>query len=370
MRVIISGGIFCHCFSSCTSSLQDSTRAFTNQICIGLLNIYRYFGHAINGQWIFMRYFTFNNGDRMPMLGLGTWKSNEREAYHAVREAIRIGYRHIDCAARYENEQEIGEAIAEAIEGGEVRREDLWVTSKLWNNAHLPPDVLPALKQTLRDLRLDYLDLYLMHWPVAIRPDVIFPYRGDEFLSLHEAPLIDTWQAMEFCQRQGLCRHIGVSNFNIPKMEDLMAKGGSKPECNQVESHPFFQQRPLLDYCLENQILFTAYSPLGSMDRPPRLKKDNDPLLLEHPVILQIARELNASPAQTLIAWALQRGTAVIPKSANPQRLLENFTAEQIQLSPEQVGRLNDLERGFRFVNGSIWTFEGSPYTLDQIWNR
>jgi alcohol dehydrogenase (NADP+) len=304
------------------------------------------------------------------MLGLGTWKSNDRDAYRSVREAIKIGYRHLDCASRYENEREIGEAITDAITAGDVSRGELWITSKLWNNAHLPQDVQPALEVTLSDLQIDYIDLYLVHWPVALRPDVIFPVTGDEFLSLEEIPLYDTWRAMEVCQDKGLCRHIGVSNFNIPKMEDLIAKGSRMPECLQVESHPFFQQQLLLEYCHKNNIVFTAYSPLGSLDRPSRLKSDDEPLLLEHPIIAAIADETGSAPGQVLIAWALQRGTAVIPKSSNPLRLRQNYEANDIGLSPNQMKRIEALERGFRYVNGSIWTFKGSPYTLDQIWNQ
>ncbi len=306
----------------------------------------------------------------MPMLGLGTWKSNDRDAYRSVREAIKIGYRHIDCASRYENEREIGEAISEAITAGEVSREELWITSKLWNNAHLPQHVQPALEVTLSDLQIDYIDLYLVHWPIALRPDVIFPAKGDEFLSLEEIPLHDTWQAIEACQDKGLCRHIGVSNFNIPKIEDLIAKGSRMPECNQVESHPFFQQKPLFDYCRKKNIIFTAYSPLGSQDRPARLKSDDEPLLLEHPVITAIADETNSTPGQILIAWALQRGTAVIPKSSNPIRLRQNYEANHLGLSPDQMKRIDALERGYRYVNGSIWALKGSPYTLDKIWDQ
>jgi alcohol dehydrogenase (NADP+) len=317
-----------------------------------------------------MKYFTYSNGDKMPLLGLGTWKSNERDAYRAVREAIKIGYRHFDCAARYENEKEVGEAIADAIAAGEVTREELWITSKLWNNAHLPELVLPALKETLRDLQIDYIDLYLIHWPVAIKPEVIFPLRGDEFVNLEEIPLIDTWRAMEKTKTQGLSRHIGVSNFNIPKINDLIKKGSIKPECNQVECHPFLQQKKLLDFCKENQIALTAYAPLGSLDRPARVRKDDDPILLENRVILEVAKETGHSPGQILIAWAVQRGTSVIPKSSNPGRLRQNFDSAEITLSPEQMQKINALDREFRFIDGTIWTIEGSPYSLEQLWKQ
>jgi alcohol dehydrogenase (NADP+) len=317
-----------------------------------------------------MKYFSFGNGDKMPLFGLGTWKSNEREAYKAVREAIKIGYRHFDCASRYENEKEIGEAFADAIAAGEVARGDLWITSKLWNNAHYPQHVQPALEQTLSDLQIDFIDLYLMHWPVAIKPEVGFPTKGEEFLSLKEIPLIDTWKEIEQCKEKGLAKHIGVSNFNIPKIELLVASGASRPECNQVESHPFLQQRELFDYCQKNQIAYTAYSPLGSQDRPARLKKESDPTILEHPVVVEVAKEAYTTPGQLLIAWAIQRGSAVIPKSSNPVRLRQNFEAVDLNLTKDQMEKINSLERGFRYVDGGIWTIEGSPYTKDDLWNH
>jgi alcohol dehydrogenase (NADP+) len=250
-----------------------------------------------------------------------------------------------------------------------VTRQELWITSKLWNNAHLPDLVFPALEQTLNDLQIEYIDLYLMHWPVALRPDIIFPAKGDEFMSLTDIPLIDTWRALEKPQRQGLCRHIGVSNFNIPKIKALMQHGGTKPECNQVESHPILAQNKLLSFCKEQHIAYTAYSPLGSLDRPARVRKSNDPNLLENPVITQIANELSSTPGQLLIAWAMQRGTAVIPKSSNPGRLRQNFEAVEITLSTDQMQKIGALDRNHRFIDGSIWTIEGSPYTLEDLWN-
>lgn len=313
---------------------------------------------------------SFRNDDEMPALGLGTWKSGPGEVYKAVREAIRIGYRHFDCAARYENEEEIGSALADAMADGEVKREDLWITSKLWNNAHQKDHVVPALRESLAKLQLDYLDLYLIHWPVALKPEVIFPSKADEFLSLEEVPLLETWQGMEDCLYQDLARHIGVSNFSVKKLQGLLRDSRFQPEMNQVESHPYLQQDELLEFCHQNDMHFTAYSPLGSMDRPSRLKKKEEPMLLENKVIVNIAEAQGCTPAQVLIRWALQRGTSVIPKSTNPKRLRENFAAAAIQLSDADMKAIGDLDHHYRFIHGEFWTPEGSPYTLASLWDE
>lgn len=316
-----------------------------------------------------MKSLTFRNQDVMPALGLGTWKSAPGEVGAAVREAIRIGYRHIDCAAIYGNEAEIGAALRAVFDEGEVRREDLWITSKLWNNAHKRQDVEPALRQTLADLQLEYLDLYLIHWPIALKPDADFPESGEDFLSWDEAPLTDTWAAMESCVSKGLARHVGVSNFSRSNLDRLSEGASITPEVNQIELHPLLQQNDFVAECRENGIHITAYSPLGSRDRPQRLVRDDDPVLLENPVIGRIAEKHGAPPAQVLIAWAIGRGTAVIPKSVNPERLRENFAALQLGLDPSDLDAIAGLDKHFRFVDGAVWTMEGSPYSLTDLWD-
>ncbi|WP_193215151.1 aldo/keto reductase [Luteolibacter marinus] len=310
----------------------------------------------------------FANGDQIPALGLGTWKSDPGEVGAAVKEALRLGYRHFDCAAVYGNEKEIGTALAEAIGSGAVKREELWITSKLWNNAHLKDDVLPALRQTLADLQLDYLDLYLMHWPIAQRPEVSFPEKAADFLSPDEAPLAETWAALEEAADAGLCHHIGVSNFSPRRLQQLLDTARRAPEVNQVESQPLLAQNDLLDLCRKHGVIFTAYSPLGSPDRPARLQRGNDPPLMKAPVIEAIGRKHGITPAQVLLAWAVCRGTVVIPKSVTPARLQENLAAASVELNTEDMAALSALDQDHRFLDGAFWGMDGSPYTMEYLW--
>lgn len=314
-----------------------------------------------------MKTLSFTNGDEMPILGLGTWKSDPGDVYEAVKEAIRVGYRHIDCAPVYGNEAEVGKALSESFDEGVVSRDEMWITSKLWNDAHAPDDVQPALEQTLADLQLDTLDLYLIHWPVAHKKGVGMPSSPDELLPLDERPLTDTWAAMEDLVDAGLVDHIGVSNFNAAKLQALL-DADQPPEMNQVELHPHLQQTELVEFAQSNGVHVTAYSPLGSSDRPEALKHDDEPVLLENETIATIAERHDATPAQVLIAWAIHRDTVVIPKSVHAGRIAENFAAADLSLTDEDMDAIAHLDLDYRYVDGTLWTMEGSPYTLDDLW--
>lgn len=317
-----------------------------------------------------MKYLQFSNNDKIPMLGLGTWKSAKGEIYQTVRKAIEIGYRHFDCALIYGNEHEIGQAISDAINNKEVTRNELWITSKLWNNRHKKVDIQPTIEITLDSLKLEYLDLYLIHWPVALLNSVNYPKDGSEMIDLKHIPLVETWQGMIALKENNLTKHIGVSNFSIKKINELINETGVCPEALQLELHPFLQQNKIVDFANANNIILTGFCPLGSSDRPINRITAGEPKLFENKSIIDIAQEKGNTPAQIMLAWAINRGTSVIPKSVNPQRLKENIEAADIELTPLEMEKINQLDQHYRYIKGDFWCLEGSGYTLENLWDE
>ncbi|MCZ4318947.1 aldo/keto reductase [Aequorivita viscosa] len=309
-----------------------------------------------------MKTLKFQNGDTMHAIGLGTWKASGSELKKAIKDAIYAGYRHIDTAKNYENEEIIGEALAEIFAEGEIFREDVFITSKLWNDSHAEGQVIPALQESLKKLKLDYLDLYLIHWPVAFRHGISFPEKPEDYLTPEEAPIIETWKQMEKAKNDGMAKHIGVSNFSEKKLKDLIGKATQKPEMNQIELHPLLQQNALLDYCKGEDILVTAYSPLGSGDRIKAMKASDEPNMMDIGVLNEIARDRSATVPQVLIAWHNHRGCAAIPKSTTKEHIVSNFKAADVALTDADMKKIANLDRHYRYINGKFFEEESKGY--------
>ncbi|KAI0474296.1 aldehyde reductase 1 [Xylaria cf. heliscus] len=282
-----------------------------------------------------------NSGHSIPVVGLGTWQSSPNEVAVAVEHALRCGYRHIDAAACYGNETEVGEGIR----ASGISRSNIFITSKLWNTHHKPEDVEEALDETLKNIGTDYLDLYLVHWPVAFQkgtgPKDLWPINpATGAVHVINVPDPETWKAMEALVKKGKVRSIGVSNFTKERIENLLKTAEIKPAVNQIEAHPYLQQPALLDWLKDQDIVAQAYSHTGN-------NIYGKPKAVDDPIVTEIAENLGRQPTQVLIQWVAQRGMVVLPKSVTPSRIEANF--QDFELPQDAVEKINRLDRHARY---------------------
>ena len=331
-----------------------------------------------------MEFIELSNGNKIPSIGLGTdsvlfvrklhtgnnnfstraWSFYYRrimrniwnwELSNSICNAFRMGYRMIDTSAAYNNEEAIGRAIRKSG----VRREELFIQTRITNKQQYNHEVRESFFASLKKLGLEYVDMYMIHWPVAQKKGVPMPHRAEDMVSLKDMPLDLTWAEIEKAQQQGLIRTAGVSNFGAKRLGELIEKAEITPAVNQVESHPLLQQNDLIEFCRKNMIAVTAYSPLGS-------QHDGDETdLFRNEIIMEIAGRLNCTSAQVLLAWQLARGVSVIPKTVHEMRLKENFAASAVELDDEDMKKIASLDRGQRFIDGSSFAF--GDYTADSI---
>lgn len=300
-----------------------------------------------------------SNLANIPSVGFGLWKVAPEICAETVYQAIKVGYRHLDSACDYGNEQQVGDGIKRAIDDGLCTRDELWITSKLWNTFHAAEHVEVGLQKSLDDLQLEYIDLYLIHFPIAQKfvpietrypPDwVDQPFSDDPKMVLAKVPLHETWKAMEALVDQGKTKRIGVCNYNSGLMHDLMSYARIKPAMLQIESHPYLTQERLIKLCRQYDIPVTAFSPLGALSYLELDMADKKESVLQQSVVIKAGERLGKTPAQVVLRWGVQRGTAIIPKTSKVERMYENLAIFDFELNEQEMQKISGLNANRRF---------------------
>ncbi|PIA62290.1 hypothetical protein AQUCO_00200348v1 [Aquilegia coerulea] len=310
---------------------------------------------------------TLNSGHRMPLVGMGTASypfAGSEVVKSAILSAIKLGYRHFDTATLYKTEQIIGEAIAESLKLGLIKsREEVFITTKLWVNDGHKDFILPALQRSLKNLQLDYIDLYLIHWPVSIPPgEVRFPRPNEKVLPIDYTSV---WEAMEECQKLGLTKSIGVSNFTCKKLDLILASAKIPPAVNQVEVNPLWRQKKLIKFCKDKGIVVTAYSPLGNAGSDSQ----GNNKVIECELLKEIAEATGKTHAQVCIKWVFEQGVGIIVKSFNEVRLKENIDIVDWALSGEHSMKISQLPQSKGYL-GDIFVRADGPFkSLEELWD-
>jgi alcohol dehydrogenase (NADP+) len=316
---------------------------------------------------------TLHTGAKIPAIGLGTFGSDRftgEQIAEAVLGAISVGYRHIDCASVYGNEELIGASLKKVMEMG-IKREELWITSKVWNNMHGDGQVIESCKKSLKDLQLNYLDLYLVHWPfpnfhakgvsVDSRDPNAKPYFHEEYMKV--------WRQMEKLVEMGLVKNIGTSNMTIPKMKLLLRDAKIKPACNEMELHPHFQQQEFFKFVTDNGIVPIGFCPIGSPTRPDRDKTDTDTVDIQDPVIVKIAKRLNVHPAVVCVKWAVQRGQVPIPFSIHKNEYLSNLNSTVSEpLTDAEMKEIAGIDKKCRLIKGQVFLWKNAK-SWEDLWD-
>lgn len=323
--------------------------------------------------------YNVSNGTKIPRIGFGTFGSDHatnKEVMDSVRIAIKNGYRHIDCASVYGNEKEIGIVLKEAfdgeITGNKIKRSDFWITSKLWNDKHHKADVIPSIKQSLEDLQLKYLDLYLVHWPfpnfhppkcdVSSRSESAKPYIHEDFMTC--------WRELEKAHELGLIKSLGLSNITIPKLEKILPSCKIKPTFIEIELHPTFQQIELRKYAKSHNLVVIGFCPLGSPNRPDRDKDDNDVSDMEDPIIQEIAKNHNTHPAIICLKWAFSNDIIPIPFSTKEKNIKGNLLSVcEDPLTIEELDKLKNVEKNCRLIKGHVFLWKDAKDWHD-LWDE